>query len=44
MFSNFIIKILDSTLTLFKSSSKDASTLAAVEYSIARNLGEKFLV
>ena len=34
-FSNSVIKILDSTLTFFKSSSKDASTSAAVvEYSI----------
>ena len=35
-FSNSIIKILDSPLTFFKSSSKEASTSAAVvEYSIA---------
>ena len=34
-FSNSIIKILDSTLTFFKSSNKDASMSAAVvEYSI----------
>ena len=29
-----IMKILDSTLTLFKSNSKDGSTSAAVEFSI----------
>ena len=32
-FSNTIVKILDYTLTLFKSSNKDTSTSAAVEYN-----------
>ena len=35
------IKILDSTLTLFKFSSKDASTSAAVEQSITPCLEEQ---
>ena len=42
-FSNSIVKILDSTLTLFKSSNKDASTSAAVEYIATLCLLEKYL-